>query len=789
MPTEIHVTLLERRTFSLGGEAQRAHRRDGRPRAGPLRHQGRAPARRRPLGRGGGLRLDLGAADPRRVRRPHRGHARRRSRPRRIEIGTAVVPVQPRHPIALAQQALSAQAVLRGRLALGLGVSHHWIIDEMLGLPYERPARHDAGPPRRARPGPRRARARSTSRTSSFRVHNPLDITDIAPDAGADRRARPVMLQLAGERTDGTILWMADERAIASHVVPAPHRGGRGRRAARAPHRRRHPGLPVRRRRGRRRRRPHQPRPVRGRGVAELPEAARPRRRHAPSATSSPPAASRPSRSGCAPSPTPASPTCPSGSCPIGEDRDAAPRLAATAPATTSRRSPARSDHRRPRPDGDPMSAPTLDIPVFDADNHLYETRDSLTKFLPDRYKGAVDYVDVRGRTKIVVRGTISEYIPNPTFDVVARPGRPGGLLPQRQPRGQEPPRDLRRADAGDPGVPRAGAPHRADGRAGHRPGADVPDAGQPHRGADAGRPRHVPRRRSTRSTSGSTRRGPFDYEDRIFATPVITLPLVDKAIEELEWVRRARRQGRAHPARAGLGLPRARARSACRSSTRSGRRSSSTTSSSPCTRPTAATSATPNEWMGSDSEMLPFQPQAFRMLSAVAAGRGRRVGAHLPRRAVPLPAAEGRGDRERQQLGRAAAARTWPTPTRRCRRTSPRTRSTVVQAQHLRQPVLGGGPRRARRAHRRRARAVRLRLPAPRGPGRPGQLRRRARRARPRRPSARSWAATSPASWTSRTRSSVSAMADSIPALLDGDRRAASATGSPSSTATSALT
>src|SRR5580704_10722664 len=57
----------------------------------------------------------------------------------RIEIGTAVVPVQPRHPVALAQQALSVQAVCEGRLALGLGVSHHWIIDDMLGLPYERP--------------------------------------------------------------------------------------------------------------------------------------------------------------------------------------------------------------------------------------------------------------------------------------------------------------------------------------------------------------------------------------------------------------------------------------------------------------------------------------------------------------------------------------------------------------------------------------------------------------------------------------------------------------------------
>src|ERR1700733_14092779 len=51
----------------------------------------------------------------------------------RIEVGTAVIPVQPRHPVALAQQILSVQAVCEGRLALGLGVSHPWLIDEMKG--------------------------------------------------------------------------------------------------------------------------------------------------------------------------------------------------------------------------------------------------------------------------------------------------------------------------------------------------------------------------------------------------------------------------------------------------------------------------------------------------------------------------------------------------------------------------------------------------------------------------------------------------------------------------------
>ncbi len=90
------------------------------------------------------------------------------------------------------------------------------------------------------------------------------------------------------------------------------------------------------------------------------------------------------------------------------------------------------------------MSAQMIECPVFDADNHLYETKEALTKYLPDRYRGSIDYVEVRGRTKILVRGRVSEYIPNPTFDVVARAGCPGGLLPTWQPRGQEPARDLR---------------------------------------------------------------------------------------------------------------------------------------------------------------------------------------------------------------------------------------------------------------------------------------------------------------------------------------------------------
>jgi F420-dependent oxidoreductase-like protein len=145
----------------------------------------------------------------------------------RIEIGTAVIPVQPRHPIALAQQVLSVQTVCQGRLSVGLGVSHHWIIDEMLGLPYERPvatmaATLDVLDQALAGPGT------VDVENDFFSVHNPLDITDVTPTPVLLAALGPRMLQLCGARTDGTILWMADERAIATHVVPNLTRAAEG---------------------------------------------------------------------------------------------------------------------------------------------------------------------------------------------------------------------------------------------------------------------------------------------------------------------------------------------------------------------------------------------------------------------------------------------------------------------------------------------------------------------------------------------------------------------------------
>jgi F420-dependent oxidoreductase-like protein len=137
----------------------------------------------------------------------------------RIELGTAVVPVQTRHPVVMAQQALTTQTACEGRFTLGLGPSHHWIIEDQFGLPYERPAhlmREYLQVLNPALSGPGRVDVEN----DLFRVHSPVDVTDPVPMPILLAALAPVMLRIAGEHTAGTILWMADERAIGEHVVP-----------------------------------------------------------------------------------------------------------------------------------------------------------------------------------------------------------------------------------------------------------------------------------------------------------------------------------------------------------------------------------------------------------------------------------------------------------------------------------------------------------------------------------------------------------------------------------------
>src|SRR5690348_1300816 len=59
-----------------------------------------------------------------------------------IELGTAVVPTYPRHPVVLAQQAMTVATAVGGRLVLGIGLSHKIVIEDMYGYSFDKPARH-----------------------------------------------------------------------------------------------------------------------------------------------------------------------------------------------------------------------------------------------------------------------------------------------------------------------------------------------------------------------------------------------------------------------------------------------------------------------------------------------------------------------------------------------------------------------------------------------------------------------------------------------------------------------
>lgn len=142
----------------------------------------------------------------------------------RIELGTAVMPTYPRHPLAMAQQALSVQAACGGRLALGIGPSHPVVIENMHGLSYAKPytnTREYLEVLERAFAGPGQVHFEG----DEYRVNALLDVPGGTPVPILLAALAPKMLRLAGARTAGTITWMTDVRSVAEHIVPHLHDG------------------------------------------------------------------------------------------------------------------------------------------------------------------------------------------------------------------------------------------------------------------------------------------------------------------------------------------------------------------------------------------------------------------------------------------------------------------------------------------------------------------------------------------------------------------------------------
>ncbi len=138
---------------------------------------------------------------------------------KRLELGTAVTPTYPRHPVAMAQQALTTQAASKGRFLLGIGLSHKLVVEDMFGLSYDKPARHMeeylqvlqallAG-------------EQVSHQGEEFRVNAAFKIPGASKPPVIVAALGPRMLSIAGRLAEGTITWMTGAQTLASHIVPA----------------------------------------------------------------------------------------------------------------------------------------------------------------------------------------------------------------------------------------------------------------------------------------------------------------------------------------------------------------------------------------------------------------------------------------------------------------------------------------------------------------------------------------------------------------------------------------
>src|ERR1700733_2549436 len=136
----------------------------------------------------------------------------------RIELGTAVVPTYPRHPAALAQQALPGAAATDGRLALGVGTSHEVVIANMFGYDFGKPVEHTREYLSVLRPllhgEPAKVHGNQVSADIRLSTPGPTPVPLLLAALG------PRMLRLAAQLADGTVLGMTGPATVRSHIVP-----------------------------------------------------------------------------------------------------------------------------------------------------------------------------------------------------------------------------------------------------------------------------------------------------------------------------------------------------------------------------------------------------------------------------------------------------------------------------------------------------------------------------------------------------------------------------------------
>jgi 5,10-methylenetetrahydromethanopterin reductase len=136
----------------------------------------------------------------------------------RIEFGTAVTPTYPRHPTAMAQQAVTSSVACGGRFTLGIGLSHKMVIENMLGLSYAKPASHMNEYLQILAPLLRGEAADFQGDEYSSKLS--LDVPGATTVPLLVAALGPKMLEIAGTYADGTTTWVTGPRTLESHIIP-----------------------------------------------------------------------------------------------------------------------------------------------------------------------------------------------------------------------------------------------------------------------------------------------------------------------------------------------------------------------------------------------------------------------------------------------------------------------------------------------------------------------------------------------------------------------------------------
>ncbi len=153
------------------------------------------------------------------------------TRTSRIDLGVGIVPTYPRHPLALAQQAATAQAFCGGRLTLGVGVSHRPVIEDLHGLAYLQPAGHMRDYLSVLVPLLREGSVRY--RGAFYQVDGGFTVPGTSPVPVLVGALSPLMVQAAGELADGVVTWLAGPRTLGEQIVPRLQNAAAGRAALR----------------------------------------------------------------------------------------------------------------------------------------------------------------------------------------------------------------------------------------------------------------------------------------------------------------------------------------------------------------------------------------------------------------------------------------------------------------------------------------------------------------------------------------------------------------------------